>query len=69
MWLLKNLRSPAEDDNVELLDDGDLGIKYRLGRRWRKYRFLVLALVFLFLAVVVFAIIFAVTKKSNSKGM
>ena len=70
--MLKYLRNPAADDNVELLDesdDGDLSIKYRIQRHWRKYRLVVLPPIFFILAVVVFAIIFALTKKSNSEGM
>ena len=66
----RNLRSPAAGDDVELIDDGDsLGIKYKLRRHCSKWRLLVLALVLLFLAAVIFAVVFILTKKPNTAGM
>ena len=68
--MLKNLRSPAADDEVELVDDGDsVDIKYRLRRHCSKCRLFVLALVLLFLAGAISAVVFILTKKSNSEGM
>ena len=69
MPLLKNLGDPAADDEVELLGDGYLSIQYRLRSHCCKYRLLVLALVFLFVAAVIFAVTFTLVKKSNSEGM
>lgn len=63
------LSNPAADDEVDLLDDGDLSIKYRLRRHCCKYRLIVLAVVLLFLAGAIFAVIFTLTKKSNTEGM
>ena len=60
-------RSPAADDEVELVDDVDsVNI---LRRHCSKRRLFVLALVLLFLAVAVSAVVFILTKKSNSEGM
>ena len=67
--MLKNLKNPAADDNIELFDDDDLSIKYRLRRQCCKYRLLVLAFVLLFLVAAIFAVIFTLIKKSNSEGM
>ena len=68
--MLKNLRSPAADDEAELVDDGDSeDIKYRLRRHCSKCRLFVLALVLLFLAGAISAVVFVLTKKSNSEGM
>ena len=69
MLQFKNLSNPAADDGVQLVDDGDWSIKYRLRRHCCKYRLLFLALVLLFLAGVLFAVIFTLIKKSNSEGM
>jgi len=68
--MFRNLRSPAADDEVELVDDGDsVGVKYRLRRHCRKCRLFVLALVLLFPAGVIFAVVFIVNKTSSSEGM
>ena len=68
--MLRNLRSPAADDEVELVDDGDsVDIRYRLRRHCSKCRLFVLALVFLFLAGSISVVVFIHTKKSNSEGM
>lgn len=71
MPLLRNLSDPAADDEVELLaiGDGYLSIQYQLRSHCCKYRLLVLAVVFLFLAPVIFAVTFTLVKKSNSEGM
>ena len=68
--MFRNLRSPVADDEVELVDDGDsVGIKYRLRRHCSKCRLFVLALVLLFLAGVIFAVVFIVNKTSSSEDM
>ena len=68
--MLRNLGSPAAGDEVELVDDGDsVDIRYRLRRHCSKCRLFVLALVILFLAGAISALVFILTKKSNSAGM
>lgn len=68
--MLQNLRSPAADDEAELVDDGDsVDIKYRLRRHCSKCRLFVVALVLLFLAGAISAVVFILTKKSNTEGM
>ena len=68
--MLRNLRSPAADDEVDLVDGGDsVDIKYRLRRHCSKCRLFVLALVLLFLAGAISAVVFIRAKKSNSEGM
>lgn len=68
--MLRNLRSPAADDEFEMVDDvKSVDIKYRLRSHCSKRRLLVLALVLLFLAGAISAVVFLLTKKSNSEGM
>ena len=65
-----NLRSPALSDEVELIDGGDsVDIKYRLRGHRSKYRLFVLALVLIFPAITIFAVIFTRTKKSSSEDI
>lgn len=68
--MLRNLRSPAAGDDVDLIDDGDsVGIKYQLRHHCSKCRLLVLVLVLLFLAAVIFPVVYILTKKPNTEGM
>ena len=67
---MSNLRDPAEDDVVELVDnEGGLGIKYHLRQCvCGKYRWLVLVCVLVCLILVVTGVVLTLVL-NKSKGM
>lgn len=72
--MLTNLKNQAGDDNVELVDDGELSITFRVRRQcWKHHKLVnvVLLVGVLFVcAGVILAVVFGLKySKSSSKGM